>query len=433
MSPAFAGSACGGRTIRPPARAIAFTSDEFLLPDRRRNEAAVGPQDDGRAHIVLTGAVGADVGAQNRDAARIRAGLRLAMQRAKQGAEEQDRADHRGGRVAGQAEHDHAAELPMHQRLPRAHRDAPEAKLHAEPHQRLLDEIVVADRGAAERDEHVRVAVLGARDRRFDIGGRIARNAEVERNAARGGDEPGDREIVRRHDLRRPGRFAGRHELVAGRENRDPRPTAHRQRRMIGGGRERDVARAQPLAGAKQRLSFEEVEPRIAKIVAGSRRRPEKNAVAVALHVLLDDDRVGALRHRGAGENPHRLSGPDDARKGAARRGFADEGQRRGRVPRILGPQRITVHRRIGEGRLGPQRRDRAGEHTPVRGVERHDLFGERRGHGGKHAVQRLADGNHAAHDRASAARQSPDLPPRFSRSRMPSIVMPRSIAFAMS
>ena len=34
------------------------------------------------------------------------------------------------------------------------------------------------------------------------------------------------------------------------------------------------------------------------------------DAVAVAPHVFLDDDRVGALGHRRAGEDAHRLARP---------------------------------------------------------------------------------------------------------------------------
>ena len=48
-------------------------------------------------------------------------------------------------------------------------------------------------------------------------------------------------------------------------------------------------------------------------------------------------------------------------------------------------------------------------------------------------AGQRLLDRDHAAHRAVSGARHSPDLPPRFSSSLTSSIVMPRSIALAMS
>ena len=48
-------------------------------------------------------------------------------------------------------------------------------------------------------------------------------------------------------------------------------------------------------------------------------------------------------------------------------------------------------------------------------GVKRDALLAERRRGGGEHARQRLLDRDHAAHDVCSCARQSPDLPPRFS------------------
>src|ERR1700677_1914224 len=61
----------------------------------------------------------------------------------------------------------------------------------------------------------------------------------------------------------------------------------------------------------------------------------------------------------------------------------------------------------------------------------------ERWSAGSDHARQRLFDRHHGLHWRLSfgsgAACHSPDLPPRFSISRTASMLMPRSIALAMS
>ena len=52
----------------------------------------------------------------------------------------------------------------MHHRLARPHRDPPERHRDALGLQRLLDQVVVADRGAAGRDEDIGAAVAGAAD-----------------------------------------------------------------------------------------------------------------------------------------------------------------------------------------------------------------------------------------------------------------------------
>ena len=58
-----------------------------------------------------------------------------------------------------------APELPVHQRLAGTHGDAPEAELHARRDQRLLHEVVVADRRPAERHQHVGFGVARAGQR----------------------------------------------------------------------------------------------------------------------------------------------------------------------------------------------------------------------------------------------------------------------------
>ncbi len=123
----------------------------------------------------------------------------------------------------------------------------------------------------------------------------------------------------------------------------------------------------------------------------------------------------------------------DAAAESAAGGGFADDGERRRRLSRVGGAERIAVHGGIGEGRLGAQRRKIARQHAAVGGLERHPLLAERGGGGSEDARERLLDRDHAAHEVSSCARQSPDLPPRFSISRTPSTLMPRSIALAMS
>ena len=56
-------------------------------------------------------------------------------------------------------------EPPVHQRLARPHGDAPEAEFHPGGDERLLHEVVVADRSPAERHQHVGLHVSGPADR----------------------------------------------------------------------------------------------------------------------------------------------------------------------------------------------------------------------------------------------------------------------------
>ena len=65
---------------------------------------------------------------------------------------------------------------------------------------------MVADRGAAEGDEHVGGQRRGVADRRFDRTKVVGDDAEIGRNAARDTDESGEAEAVRGDDLVRPRR-----------------------------------------------------------------------------------------------------------------------------------------------------------------------------------------------------------------------------------
>ena len=53
-------------------------------------------------------------------------------------------------------------------------------------------------------------------------------DAEIDRDASVGLDQPGDGEIVGRDDLRRPQFAAGRDQFIAGRQNGDPGAAADR-------------------------------------------------------------------------------------------------------------------------------------------------------------------------------------------------------------
>ena len=91
----------------------------------------------------------------------------------------------------------------------------------------------------------------------------------------------------------------------------------------------------------------------------------------------------------------------------------------------------------LGNGGWVRKRFKVADEHAAISRLESDLLLLERRLGGSEHARQRLFNRDHWAHWRfsfgSSAARHSPDLPPRFSMSLTASMLMPRSIALAMS
>ena len=62
-------------------------------------------------------------------------------------------------------------------------------------------------------------------------------------------------EVVGRYDLAGPRLGSGRHQLVAGGEQRDLRPPMDRQARMIHAGGERKIARGEPVSGREQNVT----------------------------------------------------------------------------------------------------------------------------------------------------------------------------------
>src|SRR5262249_29620802 len=104
----------------------------------------------------------------------------VAAEPAQRGAHVDREADERRHGIAGEAEEQPAAAGPERQRLARLLRHLPEASLHAEGVERLLDEVELAPRAAPRRAEGARGAggAGGARprmsSRRWRRGGRPA-------------------------------------------------------------------------------------------------------------------------------------------------------------------------------------------------------------------------------------------------------------------
>ena len=138
-------------------------------------------------------------------------------------------------------------------------------------------------------------------------------------------------------DLAGAGRAARRQQFVAGGDDGDQRPPNDRQRGVVGRGRQRQRRRVEHAMPVEQRLAFREIEPGLADVAACRDRLDHLDRAGVdAARILLDEDRVGAVGHRRAGEDAHGLAFADRAVERRAGRRFADHRKpsrrRRGRL-----------------------------------------------------------------------------------------------------
>ncbi len=186
--------------------------------------------------------------------------------------------------------------------------------------------------------------------------------------------------------------------------------------------------RTDPCARVKWHIAGTKIEAGGADVAAGRDRLDDLDRVALALGVLLDQDRVGAFGHGRAGEDAHRFARPKRTGVALARARHADHLEPRTGF-RFRGAERVAVHRGSREGRLRQQRRHVLGQDASERLVERHGFGGERR-HAREKLRNRLVDGKQA---HLAFARQSPERPPVFSSSRISVIRIARSAALAMS
>ena len=226
------------------------------------------------------------------------------------GPQEDHGADQGRDRVARQARAPGRADTAEHQRLARPHGDLPEVELEPLLAQHALHQIVVADRGAAGGDEQV-----GA-------GGAVGHPARARRGRpARCRDRSARR---RRRARRRRGPRPLELTIWFGPSGSPGITTSSPVARMATRGLRRTV---QPGHGSSRRRG--RCRARSARRPASRHRpRPRGNrgrrggcsvpwarlpstvrcARRRRLGVLLDDDRVGAVGHRRAGEDAHRLA-----------------------------------------------------------------------------------------------------------------------------
>ncbi len=177
---------------------------------------------------------------------------------------------------------------------------------------------MVADRGAAGGDQHVGAAgLVGGLG---DGAGLVRGDADLHWFRTPAVHRGGQGDAVGADDLIGAGDGAGRHQLVAGGEDRHPRPAADRNLAMAGGGQKPDVAGGQGAAGGNQRLADAEIHARAADEAAGRRDLAQDHLLAHLLRVLLQRDDVGALGDHGAGEDADALARterPGEPRPGA--------------------------------------------------------------------------------------------------------------------
>jgi hypothetical protein len=161
-------------------------------------------------------------------------------------------------------------------------------------------------------------------------------------------------------------------------------------------GREREAPRVEPGAGVQESVAAAEVEAGRADEAAGLRRLAHGHAAVRRLGILLDDDRVGAGRDRGAGEDPDRLAGADRAGKAVAGRARPDQPQDGGHCRDVLVADRVAVHRGGREGRLVAERREVLRERAAGAGGDRPALGCDGPLDAGEHPGERLVDRDQA-------------------------------------
>src|SRR5690606_3519468 len=157
--------------------------------------------------------------------------------------------------------------------------------------------------------------------KRFDG---VAGDAEVDRHAAAFGNESRQGQDVRADDLVRAYGVARHDDLIARGEEGDARPAPDLEPWHVHGRRQTDLARAQPAPGLEPDRAGVKIEAGGAYVATLGRALAHHDVGAVDVDVLLDDDGVGSVRHRAAGEDPHRLARPHRPGEGAAGRRLAD-------------------------------------------------------------------------------------------------------------
>ncbi len=270
------------------------------------------------------------------------------------------------------------------------------ASVHAARLQRRGDEVVVADRGAADGDDDVGVPRAG--EVLVQALARVAGDAQLLRLGAGLLGERPHAQVVGGDDLPRPRPLAGPHQLVAGGEDGNAGTAADRHRAVPHGGRQRQLARTEATARRQQRLARREVEAPGAHVALVRRALAHRDLVALADRVLLDDDRIRAGRDRRAGEDACRLSRADGAGERMSRGRLADHGQGCRQRAHVGGTHGVAVHGGGIERRLRHERGQRLGQRAPARRLDG-DRLGRQRLDAVENTAQGFFDGEGCGHE----------------------------------
>ena len=135
------------------------------------------------------------------------------------------------------------------------------------------------------------------------------------------------RESVGTDDLVRPDRLARQHDFVAGRQDRDARPAADREPGHVHRGGKADIPRRHQPPGRNAGFTRFEVDPGEPHVPVPDAGLEHGHPVARSLGIFLDDDGVGPVGQRSAGEDAHRLARPDPAVESAAGLNLPDPAQ----------------------------------------------------------------------------------------------------------
>ncbi len=270
-------------------------------------------------------------------------------------ADEQQERHHGARRIPRQAEDELPAADAEEDGLARLDADLPEDRSDPRRLELTLDQIVIADGDAAGENEDVgrlRPAELRGEERLA-----VAGDTQVDRLGARLRGHGGECRSVGVADLAGALPLAGLDDLVARGDDGQSRPPGHRDAGQAGRGQHPDLGRAHERAPFEGGLALLQVFAGRPDVVAGTDLAPEDDAVPPLLAVLDHDHGIGARREGRAGHDADGLSGADGLARAPPRgQVFQDleldgpPGPLRGRA-RVGGPDGITVHGRLGEGR----------------------------------------------------------------------------------
>ena len=198
-------------------------------------------------------------------------------------------------------------------------------------------------------------------------------DAKVVHFAAQRFEQATQHEAIRVVDAARWQRLTRHHQLVTGKQSRNPQPAEHGKPRRANRSGERAVLRFQPHAGLQHRVPPGDIDACLANRLAARRPLAQGHFVAYRFALFLHDDRVGSRRDRCTGKNAR---GSTRLQRTAhlTRRDALADAQRRGNARNIDGAHCVAVHLRVVEWRHVDRRYDFDRKHA-TRGPHRVDRF----------------------------------------------------------